>query len=97
MSDNKKNYKKCQSCAMPITTDKNKGINEDGTLSTKYCFHCFKNGQFTQPNINCEEMQQISLNFFQKQHPIKAFFFGKSYVKTIKKLSRWTDKTNKDK
>ncbi|MCL8209500.1 zinc ribbon domain-containing protein [Spiroplasma attinicola] len=92
MSDGNKNYKKCQSCALAINNDKNRGTNEDGTLSAKYCWHCYKNGQFTQPNINCDEMQQISFSFFKKQHPIKAFFFRKSYFKAIAKLSRWTDK-----
>jgi len=37
MSDGNKNYEKCQSCALAINNDKNRGTNEDGTLSTKYC------------------------------------------------------------
>lgn len=93
MSNNKSDYRKCQSCAFSIMNDKNRGTNEDGTLSTKYCWHCYKNGQFTQPNLNCEEMQQIAFSFFKKQHPIKAFFLRKSYFKTIAKLDRWTEKS----
>ncbi|MDQ7982632.1 MAG: zinc ribbon domain-containing protein [Spiroplasma sp.] len=95
MNEENKEYKKCQSCAMPITKEKNKGTNDDNTLSTKYCFHCYQDGKFTQPHLNCEEMQQISLNFFKKEHPIIAFFVGRSYVKAIPKLARWTDKPNK--
>ncbi|MGE6610902.1 zinc ribbon domain-containing protein [Peribacillus sp. NPDC076916] len=36
-----KKYKTCQSCGMPLSKD------ELGGKSTKYCSHCYMNGEFT--------------------------------------------------
>ncbi|MGX7417852.1 zinc ribbon domain-containing protein [Carnobacterium gallinarum] len=37
----------CQSCGMDVEKDENKGTNSDGSLSTEYCVHCYKDGAFT--------------------------------------------------
>ncbi|MFF2587967.1 zinc ribbon domain-containing protein [Peribacillus butanolivorans] len=44
-----KQYKTCQSCGMPFSKDElGGGTEKDGSKSTKYCSHCYINGEFTQ-------------------------------------------------
>lgn len=54
----KKNYKNCQSCGMPIKKDEVKGTEKDGSKSTQYCSFCYKNGEFVEPNISAEQMEE---------------------------------------
>ena len=43
---------------MPMKRDeKGGGTNADGTQSTMYCSHCYRNGQFVLPDISVVEMQ----------------------------------------
>ena len=57
------NVKICQSCGMPINEDKQKGTNEDGSLSNDYCSYCYKKGKFTQ-NVSLDEQVEIGLNYY---------------------------------
>ena len=34
--------KQCQSCGMPLKTERDKGTEKDGSLSDKYCAMCYK-------------------------------------------------------
>lgn len=83
----------CQSCAMPLNE---KGVdlrgNEaDGTKSEKFCFHCYQNGKYVDPNITFDRMVEIGVeasnnsnaNFFKK------FLMKKSYPTLLKQLERW--------
>lgn len=36
----------CQSCAMPITSNKELGNNKDGSINNDYCKYCYKDGEF---------------------------------------------------
>lgn len=82
-------YKKCQSCAMPIKRDENKGTEKDQTLSFKYCQFCYKDGAFIEPNITLKEMQEKCSEFFKIEHPVMAVLFGRAYIASIAKLERW--------
>ncbi|MCL2683533.1 MAG: zinc ribbon domain-containing protein [Bacteroidales bacterium] len=53
----------CQSCGMPISEDKQKGTNEDGSLSNDYCSYCFQKGKFTQ-NVSLDEQVEIGLSYY---------------------------------
>jgi len=53
----------CQSCGMPIEEDKQKGTNEDSSLSNDYCFYCFKNGKFTH-DVSLDEQVDIGLSYY---------------------------------
>ena len=46
----------CESCGMPLVTDQDAGTEKDGTLSRKYCTHCYQNGSFTEPELTKETM-----------------------------------------
>lgn len=82
-------YNKCQSCAMPIKKDENKGTEANNTLSIKYCKFCYKEGAFIDPDLKLEQMQEKCAEFFKIEHPIMSTLFGKQYVKSIAKLKRW--------
>jgi Putative zinc ribbon domain len=83
-------YKNCQSCGMPFKRDeKGGGTEKDGTKSTKFCSHCYKNGEFTRPNITVKEMQKIV------EEKIREFgmpkFLTKLFTRNIPKLERWRE------
>ncbi len=50
--------KLCQSCAMPLKSSEDHGTNQDGSISSDYCLHCFKNGEFTK-DVSIDEMIDI--------------------------------------
>lgn len=88
MTENR-TYKRCQSCAMSIKKDENKGTESNKTLSKKYCRFCYKKGSFIENNINLLEMQEKCAEFFQIEHPVMYIFFKKVYINSIAKLERW--------
>lgn len=45
----------CNSCGQPIGKN-NCGTNKDGSSNMDYCIECFKDGEFTEPNITLNEM-----------------------------------------
>lgn len=84
-----KTHKNCQSCGMPFNKDSTGGGTEaNGTLSQKYCSHCYENGKFLQPDITVEEMQQkIRMKMIEMGGIFK--FFTNYFVKKIPNLKRW--------
>src|SRR6266481_9650355 len=47
----------CQSCGMPVSKDEKGGGTEgNGSKSTDYCSHCYRMGQFIDPNLTAEEV-----------------------------------------
>lgn len=83
-----KSYKNCQSCAMPLKKDPNKGgTNADGSTSHMYCSYCFQDGQFVNPEMKVEEMQEF-VKGKMKEMGIPGFMAG-MFTKGIPKLERW--------
>jgi hypothetical protein len=83
-----KTYKNCQSCAMPLKSDPNKGGTEaDGTKSTMYCGYCYQDGKFTDNFKTAKEMQDFcKAKLVEMQYPkIIAWLF----TRNIPKLERW--------
>ncbi|WP_342599577.1 zinc ribbon domain-containing protein [Psychrobacillus sp. FSL H8-0483] len=54
-----KEYKKCQSCSMPIKKSEDRGTERNSEKSSSYCKHCYQEGEFTQKNISVEEMKEF--------------------------------------
>jgi len=44
----------CGSCGMPLARDEDAGTEVDGSLSTKYCIHCYRDGKFVEPELTKE-------------------------------------------
>ena len=81
-------HKNCQSCAMPLKKDPNGGGTEaDGSKSGMYCSYCYENGEFKQPDINAEQMQQFVKGKL-KEMGFPGFIAG-FFTKGIPKLERW--------
>jgi hypothetical protein len=86
-----KTYKNCQSCGMPLSKDELGGGTENtGTKSILYCSHCYKNGEFTHPDLSVEEMKDLV------QQKIVEFgmpkFIASFFTRKIHKLERWNRK-----
>jgi hypothetical protein len=83
-----KKYKVCQSCSMPLKKDEQQGgTNADGSMNHMYCSYCYQDGQFTQPDITMEEMQDFVKNKM-KEMGFPGFLAG-LFTKSIPKLERW--------
>jgi len=81
-------HKNCQSCGMPLKKDpKGGGTNKDGSISNKYCSHCYENGIFLQPDITAQQMQEFVKNKL-KAMGFPGFLAG-FFTKGIPKLERW--------
>lgn len=75
---------------MPLSRDVQKGGTEsDGTKSTLYCSHCYKNGAFTQPDLKLHEMVELVENKLSEMWIPR--FIGKYFTKNIPRLKRWSN------
>jgi hypothetical protein len=45
----------CQSCLKSLLTMKQRGKEDDGSISKHYCSNCYTDGVFTEPELNYEE------------------------------------------
>lgn len=88
-----KKYKFCQSCAMPLMLHDQdlRGSEQDGSKSNKFCHFCYKDGQFTQPDITVDEMIKIGMEGFDttQKNPLFKWFIKKMYPMQVRKLERW--------
>ena len=53
----------CQSCSMPMAEEELHGKNSDGSKNEDYCYYCFENGAFSNPNETLESMIEICIPF----------------------------------
>ncbi len=82
-------YKNCQSCGMPFKKDpKGSGTNADGQPSIKYCSFCYEKGEFLQPDITLQEMQDFVKEKLKELGGIMKLFAG-PFSKGISRLERW--------
>ncbi|TMU83564.1 hypothetical protein FGG79_19240 [Bacillus sp. BHET2] len=82
-----KQYKKCQSCGMPLKKTEVRGTEANLETSTMYCKHCYREGEFTQKDLSVDEMKG-----FVKGKCIEMgvpSFLSGMFVKNIHKLERW--------
>jgi len=79
----------CQSCAMTINDTKMAGSNADSTLSKEYCVFCYKNGEFTEPNITLEEMIDKCAMIWSQQQNSSEEELKEEIKKSFPNLKRW--------
>ncbi len=79
----------CQSCAMPLNVDTNKGTNKDGSLSEEYCKYCFLNGEFTNPKLTLEEQINKLIAMSNGKMGLSLKQAKEMAEKVIPKLKRW--------
>lgn len=77
---------------MPLSKDVlGGGSNADGSLSSEYCSHCYKNGMFAQPNITAEEMTRLVEDKLRSMH--FPGFMARKFAKEVPTLRRWRDRS----
>jgi hypothetical protein len=72
---------------MPLSKDEKGGTETNGSKSTDYCSHCYRMGQFTDPNLTVEEMVAIARGILKNMHV--PGFLTKKFTKDIPNLKRW--------
>lgn len=55
----------CQSCGMPLDSEKVYGTNADGSLNDDYCVYCYQQGKFTQ-DCTMDEMIEHCAQFVEE-------------------------------
>jgi hypothetical protein len=80
----------CQSCGMPMKKSESFGTNHDGSKSGDYCCACFKDGEFTAPDITADYMIWESIGIIRMEGASKAK--QEEMRKLIPTLKRWQKK-----
>ena len=86
-----KEYKNCQSCGFPMKKDPNGGGSEkDGSINHKYCYMCYKDGEFLTPKEvdTPKKMQDFCIEQMKKSgiNGLVAWLATRG----IPKLERWS-------
>ena len=82
--------KQCQSCGMPLQTEKAgdcRGTEENGTMSEMWCSLCYADGKFINPDTSLEEMKQIVDRALKEQK--SGFLMRKMALMQLPTLERW--------
>jgi hypothetical protein len=77
----------CQSCGMPLETEAVKGTEKNGLKSNEYCKYCYKDGVFTDPKMNLEDMENNVKNQMKKLE-LHEYAIQKA-VNILPALKRW--------
>lgn len=92
MTSYDKNNAICQSCGKPILKPEDFGKNADGNMNSDYCGFCFKDGNFTNPNITKEYMIEISAILMAAMMNISEKEAKEKTAAVIPGLKRWKNK-----
>lgn len=83
--------KMCDSCGMPLANEEDFGTEADGSKSSRYCIHCYRDGAFTEPELTKDEAAE-------KYAPMMAEHLGMPVEKAremvyryLSTLPRWQD------
>ncbi len=79
----------CQSCGKPISKPEDFGENADGSKNSDYCGFCFKDGNFSNPNITQEYMIEISAILMASMMNISEKEAKEKTSAIIPGLKRW--------
>ncbi|WP_100332217.1 effector binding domain-containing protein [Bacillus xiapuensis] len=85
----------CQSCGMPLTDQAKLGTEKNGQSSQDYCFHCYHEGEYRQPDISMEEMAAVCVPHFQKEGMEEAEA-RQLFLSLLPTLKRWQKRTIKE-
>ncbi|WP_417982005.1 zinc ribbon domain-containing protein [Flavobacterium sp. XS1P27] len=80
----------CQSCGMPLHTDKLKGTENNGIKSNDYCKYCYMNSDFKNPEMNLDDMKNVVQTYMEKRN-LPSYMIQKA-VHILPALKRWKSK-----
>jgi hypothetical protein len=73
---------------MPLSKDPlGGGTKADGSPSSEYCSHCYREGAFTQPDITAAEMTTLVEGKLRSMH--FPGFLARRFAKEVPTLGRW--------
>ena len=73
---------------MPVSKDEKGGGTEgNGSKSTDYCSHCYRMGQFTEPDLTADQIGEKVRGKMKEMH--LPGFLAKKFTKDIPNLKRW--------
>ncbi len=79
----------CQSCGMPMKKDEDFGTNDDNSFHKEYCHYCFKEGEFTEPDLTLEQEINKVAGIAVEQLGMTEEQAKKMAVEIIPRLKRW--------
>jgi hypothetical protein len=80
-------YTYCQSCGMPMSRPELMGIEKDSSKSTIYCIYCYRDGEFSDPDMTIGEMKVHVRAELRKLHAHEAVI--STAIGCVPTLSRW--------
>lgn len=89
----KKSYKQCQSCGMPLKGKQGdlRGSESNGSQKSEmYCYLCYKDGAFCDPEMTVSQMKSITDKALKEKGWIKPLRWVA--LMQIPKLARWKTK-----
>lgn len=81
----------CQSCGMPMVKPEDFGALTNGLKNNDYCNHCFQNGEFTEPKVTLQEMQECATkHMIEDAHMLKeqAGCIANEFIPTLKRWNK---------
>jgi len=80
-------YNSCQSCGMPIDAPELMGTEKDNSKSTIYCIYCYRDGEYTNPEMTLGEMKDHVRDELRKSNASETVIAGA--IARLPQLSRW--------
>ena len=80
----------CQSCGMPLNSDKLKGTENNGIKSNDYCKYCYANSGFKNPEMNLDDMKN-AVRMYMEKRKLPSYMIQKA-VNILPALKRWKTK-----
>ena len=80
----------CQSCGMPLNSDKLKGTENNGIKSNDYCKYCYTNSGFKNPEMNLDDMKN-AVRMYMEKRKLPSYMIQKA-VNILPALKRWKTK-----
>ena len=88
MSTKKPTDQMCQSCDLSLEHDE-KGTEVDGTLNEHYCYDCYEDGEFIEPEITLKEMIERTVTSASKSRNMTTEEAKKYLEFLLPTLKRW--------
>ena len=77
----------CQSCGMPLNKAGDCGTEKNGDLSQTYCKYCYKDGEFTNPNMTMAGMKsEVRMEMARQNIPHGIV---EKAINALPNLKRW--------
>ena len=79
----------CQSCGMPLIEEAMFGTNKDGSKNEEWCAYCFKEGEFTEPDLTAEKMIKKGTEILVEHEGMKPEEAAGIMETVVYSLGRW--------